>query len=423
MANIKQNKNGTFRIRISTGVDSNGKYQYYTETFTPNATTPKAAEKEALKHAQELENSIQNGTFYNLEKLTLQDFFEKWEKEYAASYLTQAKVEYYSATMRRVFLPKLGKVKISKINAMQLQDIVTELNNKGLTPQTVRTYFNSISSILTKAYKLGIIAENPVKRVTFEKMQTSDDLHVFTVEQCKTFLSALNEEYISRNEVSGRIRNNHHVKGYTQVIRISIATIWRTYFTMALFTGLRRGEMLSLQWSDIDFNNMTVSVTKSTASTKAGQVIKEPKTKAGRRVVSLPLPVITLLKQWQTEQAAVNQELGNDDTGFIFTQEDGTQMHLSSPTHKFREILDMYNASVPSSEQLPIITLHDLRHCTASLLISAGADVATVSRMLGHSKISMTLDRYTHAIRSDRTLSNTLTTLLADDEERPSMHA
>lgn len=423
MANVKLNKNGTFRIRISTGVDSNGKYQYYTETFKPTATTPKAMEKEVLKHAQELETSIQNGTFYNIEKMTLQDFFEKWEKEYASSYLTQSKVEYYSATMNRVFLPKLGKVKINKINAMQLQDIVTELNNKGLSPQTIRTYFNSISSILTKAFKLGIIAENPVKRVTFEKMNASDDLHVFTVEQCKTFLSALDEEYISHNEVSERIRNNHHVKGYTQVVKIRIATIWRAYFTMALFTGLRRGEMLSLQWSDIDFSNMTVSVTKSTASTKAGQVIKEPKTKAGKRVVSLPLPVITLLNQWRMEQDEINAKLGNTDLGFIFTQNDGSQMHLSSPTHKFREILDLYNASVPVSEQLPIITLHDLRHCTASLLISAGADVATVSRMLGHSKISMTLDRYTHAIRSDRTLSNTLTTLLADDEKLHSLHA
>jgi len=423
MANVKLNKNGTFRIRISAGVDSEGHYKYYTETFSPSASTPKAAEKEALKHAQELESSIQNGTFYNIEKLTLQDFFEKWEKEYASSYLTQSKVEDYSATMHRVFLPKLGRVRISKINAFQLQEIVTELKEKALTPQTIRTYFNALSSILTKAYKLGIIAENPVKRVTFDKIQTSEECHVFTVEQCKAFLSALDEEYISRNEVADRMRNNTHVKGYTQTITIRIATIWKTYFTMALFTGLRRGEMISLQWSDIDFNNMTVSVTKSTASTSKGQIIKEPKTKAGRRVVSLPLPVITLLNQWKIEQEAFNKEAGNTETGFIFTQDDGTQMHLSSPTHKFREILNLYNASVPSTEQLPIITLHDLRHCTASLLISAGADVATVSRMLGHSKISMTLDRYTHAIHSDRTLSNTLTTLLSDDEEQTIMHA
>ena len=201
--------------------------------------------------------------------------------------------------------------------------------------------------------------------------------------------------------------------------------MWKAYFTLALFGGLRRGEACALTWNDIDFEEMTVTITKSTAITKAGQITKEPKTKAGNREILLPLPVFAKLKEWKAEQEHHASEIGGEwkgfrgaeyDDNFIFTQDNGKQINLYTPSHKLHEIIEMHNSSAGIDEKLPIIRLHDLRHCTASLLIASGADIATVSRTMGHSKISTTLDVYTHSLRkNDATISAKLAELLTID--------
>ena len=140
----------------------------------------------------------------------------------------------------------------------------------------------------------------------------------------------------------------------------------------------------------------------------------------------LPLPVFTKLREWKAEQEQYACEIGSEwqgfrgvdfDSNFIFTQDNGKQINLYTPSHKLHEIIEMHNCSAKNEEKLPNIRLHDLRHCTASLLIASGADIATVSRTMGHSKISTTLDVYTHSLRkNDATISAKLAELLTIEE-------
>lgn len=409
MAYIEKRKKG-YLVRVVLGYDANRKRIVKNEMYYPSAKSEKAQMKEVQKYADELERKIKNNEYYNIQEITLNGFYNQWKENLAPNYLTVSKQEYYADIMEKHFLPTLGYMNIAKITPLQLQAIVKKMDREqGLKPKSIRTYFSVISSIMNQAYKMQIIKDNPVLRITFPKMENDvDEIHTFTADQAKVFLAALEAEY---------------TVPYHQPITVS--SMWKAYFTLALFSGARRGELTALTWNDIDFRALTISITKATAITKNGQIIKEPKTKSGIREIMLPLPVFVKLKEWKEEQKNLSKLIGKEWTGktasafdgnFIFTQSNGKQIDIHTPTHKFREIIEMYNRSVPTDYALPLIKLHDLRHCTASLLIANGVDIATVSRMMGHSKISITLDCYTHALKkNDETISNKLTELLISD--------
>ena len=232
-----------------------------------------------------------------------------------------------------------------------------------------------------------------------------------------------------RHRKNKKTGEKYTIKGYK--VKKKIDLMWQVYFTMAIHTTMRRGEMCALTWDDIDFDKGIISITKALAMTKAdGQYIKDPKTKAGIRDIYIPASLITLLKQWKKEQIALCLKLGTawkghrntinkagkiedtfeQNTIFIQDKEIGKPLHLSTPGHKFHEIIDMYNSTCEKEEmKLPYIRLHDLRHTGATLLLGKNTDIETVSKRLGHSKASVTLDIYGHALpENDRIASETL---------------
>lgn len=170
---------------------------------------------------------------------------------------------------------------------------------------------------------------------------------------------------------------------------------------MAAFSGCRRGELIALEWSDINFSERTISISKSASKTAAGIVLKETKTASGIRVIHMPDSVMELAKKWELQQKKLRTALGASwmGTDNVFCQADGSRMYPDTVTAKFKSIIRNYNAQCPPSEQLPDISLHGLRHTVASVLINQHTDIATVSKRLGHSRTSVTLDIYTHAVQ------------------------
>lgn len=405
MAIIKrQGKKGTtYKFSVFVGYDQDGKQICKYKTYVPKNTAPSKIEKEVAAAYAQFEKEVKSGTYFD-EDISFSDFYKSWVETYGMKQLTPGELENHERNISRIFLPVLGFIPLNQIKGIHIQKVINDLENKGLKPKTIQKYFSELSSVFTRAYKLELIADNPCRRVTLPRNEKENEIHAFTVPQAERFLQACEDGIIIHHPEKIR-KNGRILPAYDEKIEVPLQ--FRVFFTLAIFSGFRRGEMIALTWKDIDFRKGLIRINKATSSAKSmhGQYEKDPKTKAGVRTIMLPEVCFDLLKQWKNEQKEIACSLGDAWQGkkepserHIFIQADGSQMHLQTPNRKFTDLLKAYNAAVPKSEQLPKIHLHDLRHTSASILISAGVDVATVARRLGHSKISVTLNTYTHAM-------------------------
>ena len=191
----------------------------------------------------------------------------------------------------------------------------------------------------------------------------------------------------------------------------------RVLFNLAIYGGLRKGELLALEWSDIDFEKDEVTVSKAVSVVEGKQITKEPKTKSSRRVVSIPHFLTQRIQALQNERMKYQASLGDywQGANWLFIQENGKQMSYSTPYSAFRDVIAHYNADKPEEEQLPAIPFHGLRHTSATLMIAGQQDLRTVASRLGHAQASTTMNIYAHALKeNDRKAVNALENMLRE---------
>ena len=181
---------------------------------------------------------------------------------------------------------------------------------------------------------------------------------------------------------------------------------------LAIATGTRRGELLGLQWGDVD--GATIRVERSVEETKAGLRVKSPKTKRGRRNIALPPDAIAILRAHKVKILELRLALGMGNITpetWIFSTIDGDLLSPDNLSRDWRRI--------STARKLPRVSFHALRHANASVLISKGVDILTISRRLGHSKPSVTLDVYGHLIEgTDTAAPQALTGVLGTPVEQ-----
>lgn len=428
MATIKDLGTGSFKITVSNGRDLNDRQIRKSVTYTPKAKTPKAIEKEVLDFSNTFEKRIRNGEYYSGEELTFKDYYLVWKKNYLdRSDLSERTKEEYTTKLTKVVIPKIGHLKMSKITETHIDELLNGISDKGRDPKTVKKYFTAINTVFKYAYKKRIIKENPCDRADRPKIKhAQEDLHYFTPDQARRFLDFFDQEVElefpkrSRVDSSG---NKYEVKPYT--VKRKISTMFKAYYYLAIYGGFRRGEICALTWNDLDTENRTISITKAIGKTDSGQILKDPKTPKSVRTIKVPSVCFEILNEWKKEQISLSFKLGSAwegyrgkdfDNNFVFIdQTDGTVIDTKTPSNKFRKIIDLYNKSVENEEdRLPIIRLHDLRHTSATLLLASGSDIETVSHRLGHSKASITLDIYGHAMEeTDQKASDILEKVLS----------
>ena len=275
--------------------------------------------------------------------------------------------------------------------------------------------------MLRTAVEWEILDRNPCSAVKLPAVQdTAEQIKFFTPEQTHAFLAFLRQEHTW--EVSGHQRVDDTGKPYRvgpYVCGRETPLQIQVLLELAVYTGMRKGEILALTWADIDFDQDTVSITKSVSPVKGKLLIKAPKTKSSRRVVTIPHALTERLEQLRQAQDAYRAQVGDYWQGteaWIFTQENGRMMHYATPYHTLQTLIGQYNQCRPDAP-LPMIPFHGLRHTSATLLISAHQDVKTVSARLGHAQTSTTMDIYTHALReNDRQAANSLEQLLGGEK-------
>lgn len=443
MASIRkrEGKNGTtYLISVSCGRDSSGRQIRTNTTYTPTATTPAKIKKEVAQFADQFEKRVKEGKYLEADRMTFEEFVPVWNENWAKDHLTEGIREGYVDVLRSRVYKYIAGVKMSKINSVMIETILNDMKADGKAIKTIKRTFTAINSVFKYAFRKGIIEENPCVRVELpnEKVKKMEkgiapEIHCFDQHQAKSFLKALKLEYPVK--MGGRRRkdsngNTYNVSPY--ITHKTIPTMFQAYFTVALYSGFRRGEMIALTWHDIDFKGKRISINKAIASTKEGQVVKSPKTMSGYRDIRLPEECFNILRAWRKEQREEMVRQGSHwkgytgrdaDKNFVFTQIDGKMMNLSTPRQRFDQILKDYNTltdqmikegTASESDKLPIIRLHDLRHTSASLMIAKGIDPVTVAHRLGHKDVAVTLNTYSHAMKNeDDVASDTLSQLFA----------
>ena len=431
MATVEKRGN-TYRITVSNGYDVTGKQIREKTTFTPDENMTVKQQKKALDDfIYDFEKRVKSGLFLNGEKTTLKEFTERWLKDYAPLNLEKTTQNTYEHNLDTKILPALGHLKLSKIQPMHLQSLYKNMLEPGVrmdkkkggySPATIKKCHVIISSILRTAVEWQVIDSNPCDRVSPPKqVKGIDDIKFFTLEQSQIFLKALDMEYTTKYKAHDRVDDTgkkYHVPEYRETRKIPFQ--FKVMFYILLFAGLRKGELVALKWSDIDFVNNTISISKSTATAKKEVFDKAPKNKTSIRIVSIPLFVIELFKKYKIEQKELKVSLGDQwkgcegknwqDNNYIFIQLNGKQMNISTPYQTFKDIIHKYNNTVEDeSLKLPDIPLHGLRHTSATVLISEDVDIRTVSARLGHAQTSTTMNIYAHSLKeSDKKASDKL---------------
>lgn len=331
----------------------------------------------------------------------------------------------YQGILKNRIIPKLGHVRIGDIIQKTINDYAKELRKNGsrldgkkggLSEATITKDRNLISSMLNYAVGEGLLDINPLlyagKQQRGKKVKKEYAVEYFTLEQTKWFLWALDNPIEVKRAAHYRTNRNgtkYLVPEYTQTWELSL--MWKAYFYLNLFIGDRKGENISFTWEDINLDTGEVIIKTSTAYA-AGKIIhKDTKTHSTRTPIIPPI-VTNMLKRWKKEQMEMCLALGTYwqgyrgkefDKNFIFIQDNGTQVHPSTPYHKFKTIVRIYNENVArdDSEKIPPgATQHHLRHTAASILIANGMDPRSVAGILGHANPTTTLNIYSYFFKT-----------------------
>ena len=429
----------TYRLTVCQGYDSKGKKLRKRKTIKLDETlTPKQAEKELNRQMVMFEKMVNDGLYLEGYSITFEEFVKKWFKDYAEINLAHTTLTSYRTKLTNRILPAIGHIKLAKLQPIHILEFYKNLKEenirldgiyiptkelqeflnkftakqveketkisfkicqrlkqgkstnfataeklcifyelkinkmfihiakKALSEKSIRGYINLIGSIMTTAVKWNIISDNPVKRIDMQKV-VKKNIKYYDEEQIAVMLKAINNGPL----------------------------VLKTIIYLTLDTGLRKSELTGLCWKDVDFEKSTISINKQRHYVQGfGTIEDKTKTEAGNRIISISNTVLLLLKEYRHIQKQNKLKFGTAwiDTPYIFVHENGSPISSNLPYKWFVNFLEKNN--------LPKITFHQLRHTNASILIASGEDVVTVSGRLGHADKNITLNTYSHIIKS-----------------------
>lgn len=331
-------------------------------------------------------NRVDNSRTQVNDRTLTGDYLRGWLVAYVRSGSRKATtIDVVTAHVNAYLIPRIGHVPIGKLTSTVIAGLYADLladghtgknGTGGLSAKTVR----NIAGTLHKALKDGVrreqLARNPAANVDLPRA-VRPELNVWDEQQVGQFLAHVND------------------------VEDPCAPLWR----LLLATGLRRGELLGLTWTDVDLVDGTVTIRQS----RTVKGVDTPKTKRGRRTIALdPDTVVELahLKNAQ-EQAAI--DLGGWSSPFVATDLDGRPIQPLAFTRRFQ--------AAAKRAGLPVPRLHDGRHTAATLALQNGVPIHVVSGRLGHEKVSTTLDVYAAFLpTADRLAADTIGRLLASKQ-------
>jgi integrase len=335
-------------------------------------------------HAQEelrkIVTSLGDGSYVTPSDLTFSEWAEQWLSALDVSGRTR---EGYATLLRNHLVPELGGRQLQKLTAGDLEDLYAKLRvgDNGLSPRTVLHIHRATHTCLEKARRRRLVAVNVARDAVPPRVQQEfDTTRLPSVERVQSFLEQLEQP-------ADATRRRWRMTADCRVFVRDLASL-------ALMTGMRRGELLALRWTDVNLNTGLISVARSIEQSKTGLRLKAPK--SGKpRTVAIPQSVCTQLRSMQKRQKelwlAVGVRPGLETEALLFPASPDAPEALMKPaaaSARFREAADAFGLS---------LHLHDLRHLHVSVMLKE-LTAAEVSRRAGHANPAVTLRLYAHAL-------------------------
>ncbi len=375
----------SWRLTVACGLDSEGKQIRKIKTIS----TEYGCEEKTCKDCKKISRckargeaetklalfseEVDKGLYVEPSKLTFAEFTERWLRDYAEVNLAPKTVAGYKEKLTRI-LQAIGHLKVEKIKPTHLMEFYANLQEDGvrldgksggLSPRNIRHHHRVIGTILQDAVQWQVIPSNPASRVKPPRVPKKEAA-CYSEGQAMAMLKALENEPLKH----------------------------RTAITLALATGVREGELMGFEWQDVDFEENTIEIARSSQYvTGRGTFPKEPKNETSKRIVSVPASVMALLKQHKAAQSRERLKAGDLWQGSqrLFTTWEGKPMYPYTFGSWFPKFLKRHN--------LPPLPFHGLRHTSATILVGQGLHAKVISERLGHSTISTTMDIYSHFIK------------------------
>lgn len=373
-----QNKSGTFyEIAVSRG---RKQPRVFTRWYVPEGWSQRAIDRELTKVAADFERRVKSGEIVTHREqrereakaaeaeakiLTVKQYAEQVYMPAKKVRLAENTRDSYQRCLDRWIYPKIGDKKITEVTPEEIDSLLLALQSDGKAHASCVKCYAVLSGLFKRAYQKDVILRNlmdKVDRPTPRKDEIiKEDVDSCTVAEVRYILECLDKEPLK----------------------------WRAYIRLLIDTGCRRGEIAALKWSAVDFTNNQIAIVSNACYTPgAGSYLDTPKSRRTRTVDVGP-DVMALLKEVQREQ--VKKGISQ----FVFPKrgQNSEPMFATTPTKYLATFSDRYGVELHP---------HKLRHTFASIGITNGADIASISENLGHSDKSVTLRMYTHADKESR---------------------
>lgn len=361
-----------YEIRVSRGRE---KSYLTTRWYPPEGWSQKAIDRALAKEAAEFERRCREGEIVSRAEQKENDLQQKREAAKVQTLRQYGEIIFmptksitmsengrcaYQGSLNHWIYPALGDLKMPDITPANISSLLLSMQSKGKAHATCVKVYTILHSLFKMAYMTDVITTNPMDKVERPKPRKGElkdkDLEAYTTDDVQRIFKALEQEPLK----------------------------WQALMRLLIDTGIRRGECCGLRWQDVDFKANTITISENLCYTpQRGIYLDTPK--SGKvRTIDVDPEIIHLLSKLRREQAA--QAISK----YVFTQQNSPEpMHPQSPARYMQKFSQRYG--------VPGLHPHKLRHTFASIAITNGADVASVSEKLGHSDKAVTLRMYTHA--------------------------
>jgi integrase len=326
----------------------------------------KGTKREAQVKKAELIAALSQGSYVERSKTAVAEFVrlrvDQWE---AANEISARTAQRYRQLLDHQIAPHIGTRPLQKLSRLDLEGWHATLRNAGLTARTIGHAHRLLGKVLGDAERDGLVIKN-ICRIQRAPRVAENEMVI--VRDVAAFIAAIRP----------------HERFYMLAM-------------IALFSGMRLSEILAVRWKRVDLDGKVIQVREALEQTKAhGIRFKAPKSKAGRREITMPDILVDVLREHRRAALELRMQLGLGKLAgdaLLFSDIEGSPLPPNSTSAQFGEIAERVG--------MPEITFHSLRHTHASQLIDASVDIVTISKRLGHSKPDITLRVYAHLFRND----------------------